>query len=79
LVRASTIRCPLVAELARLGALARGRAAEAQMGQEPEPRYGVSAGDAFPLGQCLWIIMNEEWHHHRFAVRDLDAIEATAS
>jgi uncharacterized damage-inducible protein DinB len=33
----------------------------------------------FALGQCLWIIMNEEWHHHRFAVRDLDAIEATAS
>lgn len=33
----------------------------------------------FPLGQCLWIIMNEEWHHHRYAVRDLDAIEAGAS
>jgi uncharacterized damage-inducible protein DinB len=32
-----------------------------------------------PLGQCLWIIMNEEWHHHRYAVRDLDAIEANAS
>ena len=31
-----------------------------------------------PLGQCLWIIMNEEWHHHRYAVRDLDAIEADA-
>jgi DinB superfamily/Pentapeptide repeats (8 copies) len=31
-----------------------------------------------PLGQCLRIIMIEEWHHHRYAVRDLDAIEATA-
>jgi uncharacterized damage-inducible protein DinB len=31
----------------------------------------------FPLGQCLWIIMNEEWHHHRYAVRGLDAIEAS--
>lgn len=25
---------------------------------------------------CLQIIVNEEWHHHRYAVRDLDAIEA---
>jgi uncharacterized damage-inducible protein DinB len=33
----------------------------------------------FPLMQCLWIIMNEEWHHHRYAVRDLDAIEANVS
>jgi hypothetical protein len=32
-----------------------------------------------PLGYCLSIIMNEEWHHHRYAVRDLDAIEAGAS
>jgi uncharacterized damage-inducible protein DinB len=30
----------------------------------------------FSVGQCLWIIMNEEWHHHRYAVRDLDAIAA---
>ncbi|MFC7404560.1 DinB family protein [Georgenia alba] len=26
--------------------------------------------------QCLGVIINEEWLHHRFAVRDLDAIEA---
>jgi hypothetical protein len=25
---------------------------------------------------CLHVILNEEWEHHRFAVRDLDAIEA---
>ena len=30
----------------------------------------------FSVAQCLWIIMNEEWHHHRYAVRDLDAIAA---
>jgi hypothetical protein len=30
----------------------------------------------FPVSQCLWILMNEEWHHHRYAVRDLNAIEA---
>jgi hypothetical protein len=28
----------------------------------------------FPLRECLWIIMNEEWHHHRYATRDLDAL-----
>jgi hypothetical protein len=25
---------------------------------------------------CLHVILEEEWEHHRFAVRDLDAIEA---
>jgi hypothetical protein len=27
---------------------------------------------------CLHVILEEEWEHHRFAVRDLDAIEAGA-
>jgi hypothetical protein len=27
---------------------------------------------------CLHVILKEEWEHHRFAVRDLDAIEADA-
>ena len=27
---------------------------------------------------CLHVILEEEWEHHRFAVRDLDAIEAKA-
>ncbi|WP_345214518.1 DinB family protein [Georgenia halophila] len=26
--------------------------------------------------ECLQVVMNEEWQHHRFAVRDLGAIEA---
>ncbi len=25
---------------------------------------------------CLHVILHEEWEHHRFAVRDLDEIEA---
>jgi hypothetical protein len=25
---------------------------------------------------CLHVILNEEWEHHRYAVRDLDAIDA---
>jgi hypothetical protein len=24
---------------------------------------------------CLHVILEEEWEHHRYAVRDLDAIE----
>jgi hypothetical protein len=28
---------------------------------------------------CLHVILEEEWEHHRFAVRDLDAIEARSS
>jgi uncharacterized damage-inducible protein DinB len=31
------------------------------------------------VAQCLGIVMNEEWHHHRFAVRDLDALESDSS
>ncbi len=27
---------------------------------------------------CLHVILEEEWEHHRYAVRDLDAIEADA-
>ncbi len=27
---------------------------------------------------CLHVILGEEWEHHRYAVRDLDAIEATS-
>ena len=33
----------------------------------------------FTVRQCLRIIFNEEWHHHRYAVRDLDAIAARDS
>lgn len=35
-----------------------------------EPQYTVTTLD------CLHTILQEEWEHHRFAVRDLDAIEA---
>ena len=33
----------------------------------------------FTARDCLGIILNEEWHHHRYAVRDLDAISAQDS
>lgn len=34
------------------------------------------AGRRFAVWQCLGVILDEEWAHLRFAVRDLDAIEA---
>jgi hypothetical protein len=33
----------------------------------------------FTVRQYLGVICNEEWHHHRYAVRDLDAIVARDS
>lgn len=27
---------------------------------------------------CLYTILEEEWEHHRYTVRDLDAIETTS-
>jgi hypothetical protein len=34
-------------------------------------------GDGKPsVLRCLRVIFDEEWHHHRYAVRDLDAIDA---
>ena len=32
----------------------------------------------FPVLRCLHVILNEEWEHHRFAVRDLDLIDRRA-
>jgi hypothetical protein len=40
---------------------------------EPRPTPPFVEEPYFPLRQCLWVIFNEEWHHHRYAVRDLDA------
>ena len=37
----------------------------------------VTPSYADVLEACLHVILQEEWEHHRFAVRDLDAIEAT--
>jgi hypothetical protein len=36
---------------------------------------------AFPetVRSCLHVILEEEWEHHRYAVRDLDAIAAAAA
>lgn len=34
--------------------------------------------EAFPLAQCLFIVVNEEWHHRLYAERDLDALASSA-
>jgi hypothetical protein len=31
------------------------------------------------VGDCLGVILNEEWEHLRYATRDLDAIQAPPS
>ena len=33
----------------------------------------------FPLAQCLFIVVNEEWHHRLYAERDLDALTASTT
>ena len=35
----------------------------------PEPR-------SYPVRHCLLVVLNEEWEHHRFAVRDLDRLSS---
>lgn len=35
------------------------------------------AGRRVTARDCIWIITNEEWLHHRFAVRDLDQLDAS--
>lgn len=49
----------------------------------PEELDGPRANPHAPqrpetVRRCLHVILEEEWEHHRFAVRDLDAIAATA-
>lgn len=40
-----------------------------------EPRAGAWDPDhRMSVRECLHVILNEEWEHHRFAVRDLDAL-----
>ncbi len=31
----------------------------------------------FPLAQCQFIVVNEEWHHRLYAERDTDALTTT--
>jgi hypothetical protein len=49
----------------------------------PEILAGERANPRSPEYQesvlsCLHVILEEEWEHHRYSARDLDAIDATA-
>jgi len=41
---------------------------------EPVAGAGWPPSESFPLRECLLIVLNEEWHHRKFAERDLDAL-----
>jgi hypothetical protein len=41
-----------------------------------ERRNPHAPEQAETVRSCLHVILAEEWEHHRYAVRDLDAIEA---
>jgi hypothetical protein len=43
-----------------------------------ERRNPHDPAHAETVRSCLHVILGEEWEHHRYAVRDLDAIEASA-
>ena len=45
----------------------------------PVQAPGWPPARAFPVRECLLIVLNEEWHHRLFAERDLDALEARGS
>jgi uncharacterized damage-inducible protein DinB len=43
---------------------------------EPVQGPGWPPPDSFPVREVLLVVLNEEWHHRKFAERDLDALEA---
>lgn len=49
-----------------------------QLGEQTAPLVGPGwpdEGEAFPVQECLNIVLNEEWHHRLFAERDLSVLE----
>jgi hypothetical protein len=40
----------------------------------PVDAPGWPRAESFGIRQCLLIVLNEEWHHRKFAERDLDAL-----
>jgi uncharacterized protein YjbI with pentapeptide repeats len=43
---------------------------------EPVEGAGWPRPQHYPVGECLRIVLNEEWHHRTFAERDLDLLGA---
>lgn len=42
----------------------------------PVLEAGWPPPESFPVGECLLIVLNEEWHHREFAERDLALLTA---
>jgi hypothetical protein len=47
-----------------------------QAGSPAEPPPWMDQSEPFVAGQCVWVVLTEEWHHHSYATRDLDLIDA---
>ena len=45
---------------------------------KPVEGPGWPTPESFEVRECLLIVLNEEWHHRKFAERDLDALERGA-
>ena len=45
----------------------------------PEPAAGYPAVTTHVVLDCIHVVIDEEWAHHRYAVRDLDALAAGGS
>ena len=43
---------------------------------EPVDAPGWPHPNAYPVRECLLTVLNEEWQHHQYAVRDLDILTA---
>ncbi|HEV2951707.1 MAG TPA: DinB family protein [Actinomycetota bacterium] len=51
---------------------------DAQLAERTAPLVGPGwpdEGETFPVGECLSIVLNEEWHHRMYAERDLAVLE----
>jgi hypothetical protein len=46
-----------------------------QAGSPAEPPPWMDQSEPFVVGQCVWVVLTEEWHHHSYATRDLDLID----
>ena len=46
---------------------------------EPVKDPDDDAPRSFPVRECLWVILSEEWEHRLFAERDLDVLEARST
>jgi len=41
---------------------------------KPVEGPGWPPADSYEVAEALWIVVNEEWHHRRYAERDLDVL-----